>query len=107
MRRYRYISSDDYNILTATVLVWAAQTLMDSWVVGWYWYWFAVSIFGLPAMSFLMTVGVLIGLRFAINGFSFSRADEGSLGGSLAFIRIIIVPVVLWAIGYILAAFIG
>lgn len=106
MRRYRY-SSDDYNILTAAGLVWAAKTLMDSWVVGWFYYWFAVSIFGLPAMSYLTTVGILIGLRFAINGFSFSHADEGSLGGSLAFIRIVIVPVILWAIGYILAAFIG
>lgn len=108
MRRH-YYGNSDFSYFAMGIGIILASTLIDTWCVGWYWWWFAVGHFGLPAMSYLLTLGVMLGLRFAINGFG--KGDDEWLEHSDAsyflFARIVLIPVGLWVIGFFIAASIG
>lgn len=105
------IGIEEYAWLAYACGLLLAQTLIDALVVGWYWYWFGVTALGLPPMTYLTTVGIMVGLRFAINGFGDSGgAREDSppeLNSGKIVFRLFFVPPGFWLFGFILTLFAG
>lgn len=102
------VSGKDYAMFALAIGLLAAQTLLDAWCIGWYYYWFGVSEFGLPPMNFLTTAGIVLGLRFAINGFGDDgRTELTDMSSEVLITRIVFVPVGLWIVGFILSVFAG